>query len=241
MSSDKSQETGRVTEQRSQGIVLVVASDAAGLRTIAETLRNAGYVAAEARSFTQARSLLSSLEPSLLITEIKLGAYNGLHLAWLRHGQHPTGSSIVINEHHDPVLVAEAAKLGCPYLLKPIDRQRLLHVVADLLDVGRHERADRRQWPRAEIRGSVALTVERTHAHVIDVSYGGCRLRFPIGADLPLAQSLQLAVPASDAVVDGTLVWRESAQREDVYGVAIHGTEGALDGWRDFVDRITPT
>ena len=229
-----------MTKQNDQGIVLVVASDAAGLRTITETLRSAGYVSVEARSFTQARSLLSSLEPSLLITEVKLDAYNGLHLAWLRHGQRPTGSSIVINESRDPVLESEAAKLGCTYLLKPIDRQRLLHVVADLLDVGRHERADRRQWPRMEIGGSVALTVERIQAHVIDVSYCGCRLRFPLGAAVPLTQSLRLPIPASRAVVEGTPVWRESAQHENVYGVAIHGTEGALDGWRDFVDRITP-
>ena len=230
-----------MTDQRQpgQGIVLLVATNPLDWTTNTTALRDAGFDVVEAGSFNEARSLLSSLYPRLLITELKLGLYNGLHLAWLRHDQRPTGPTMVINESPDPVLEAEAAKLGCPYLLKPVDPRRLLNVVAVLLDtVQQEEIADKRQWPRTEVAGRLALMVARTHARVIDVSYGGCRLQFPRHADV--AQSLSLPVPASDVIVDGTLVWSDSTPREEIYGVAIHGSEGALRAWRGFVDRMTP-
>ncbi len=230
-----------MTEQHGpgQGIVLLVAMSPLDWTTTTMTLRDAGYEVVEAESFNEARSLLSSLQPRLLITELKLGLYNGLHLALLRRGQHPTGTSIVINDSPDLVLETDAARLGCPYLLKPIDPQRLLNVVADLLNaVQQEESADKRQWPRTEVGGRLALMVARTQAHLIDASYGGCRLQFPRHADV--AQSLRLPVPASDVIVDGTLVWSDSTPREDIYGVAVHGSEGALRAWRGFVDRMTP-
>ncbi len=225
--------------QPGQGVVLVVANDLLDWTTTTTTLRDSGYDVVEAGSFEEARSLLLSLRPRLLISELKLGLYNGLHLALLRRSQHPTGPSIVINDSPDPVLERDAARLGCPYLLKPIDPQRLLNAVAVLLDaVQQEESADRRQWPRTEVAGRLALMVAHTQAHVIDVSYGGCRLQFPRHADV--AQSLRLPVPASDVIVDGTLVWSDSTPREEIYGVGIHGSDSALRAWRGFVDRMTP-
>ncbi len=229
-----------MTEQRGpgQGVVLWVTSSPLHWAMTTAALRDAGYDVVETGSFNEARSLLSSLEPRLLITELMLGPYNGLHLAWLRRGQHPTGPSVVINERPDPVLEKEAARIGCLYLLKPIDPQILLNAVADLLATDHLQKiADKRQWPRTKIEGRIALKVARTHASVIDVSYGGCRLQFPRRADV--AQSLSLPVPASDLIVEGTLVWSDSMRRKEVYGVAIHGSEGALQAWRDFVDRAT--
>ena len=230
-----------MTEQRhpGQGVVLLVANDPRDWTTTTAALRDEGYDVVEAASFDDARSLLSSRQPGLLITELKLGLYNGLHLAWLRRNQYPTGPSIVINESPDPVLEMEAARLGCLYLLKPIDPLGLLKVAADLLDAGQQkEIADKRQWSRTEIGGRMALKIAHTQASLIDVSYGGCRLQFLRGPDM--AQSLSFPVPASGVIVEGTVVWSDSTPRKKIYGIAIHGSEGTLRAWRDFVDRITP-
>ena len=230
-----------MTDQRQpgQGVVLLVANDLLEWTTTTTALRDEGYDVVEAESFDEARSLLLSLRPRLLISELKLGPYNGLHLVSLRRIQRPIGPSIVINETPDPVLEAHAATLGCLYLVKPINPQKLHNVVVSLLVTGQREkRADQRQWPRTEVAGRLALMVARTQALVIDVSYGGCRLQFPRHADV--AQSLGLPVPASDVIVEGTLVWSDSTPPEDTYGVAIHGSEGALGAWRGFVDRMTP-
>ena len=230
-----------MTDQRQpgQGVVLLVANDLVEWTMTTTTLRDKGYDVVEAGSFGEARSLLLSLRPRLLISELKLGLYNGLHLASLRRIQRPIGPSIVINDTPDPVLEAHAATLGSLYLVKPIDPQKLLDIVVSLLVTGqREERADQRQWPRTEVAGRLLLMVARTQARVIDVSYGGCRLQFPRHADV--AQSLRLPVPASDVIVDGTLVWSDSTPREEIYGVGIHGSDSALRAWRSFVDRMTP-
>ena len=229
-----------MTEQRGpgQGVVLWVASSPRDWATTTAALRDAGYDVVETRFFNEARSLLSSLQPKLLMTELMLGSYNGLHLAWLRRGHHPTGPSVVIHERPDPVLEKEAARIGCLYLLKPIDPQIFLNVVTDLLDPGHQQKmVDKRQSPRTKIGGRMTLKIARTHASVIDVSYGGCRLQFLRRADA--TQPLSLSVPASDLIVEGTRVWSDSTRRKEVYGVAIHGSKGALQAWRDFVDRAT--
>ena len=71
-----------MTDQRQpgQGVVLVVANDRLEWITTTTTLRESGYDVVEAGSFEEARSLLLSLRPRLLISELKLGLYNGLHL-----------------------------------------------------------------------------------------------------------------------------------------------------------------
>ena len=59
-----------------------------------------------ASEFIKAKALLDT-RPDFLITEVKLGAYNGLHLAIRAAGQHtPT---IVIG-HMDPILQREAER-----------------------------------------------------------------------------------------------------------------------------------
>ena len=81
--------------------------------------------------------------------------------------------------------------------------------------------------------------MEQGPATVVDVSYGGCRLRFQPGTDVPLASSLSLPVPTSDAPVPGTLVWRQSALDGDVIGVAVAGPQNTGGAWCSFVNGLT--
>ena len=55
---------------------ILVVDDEIDIRgLIADILRDEGYDVVEAASFDEARSLLSSRQPGLLITELKLGLY----------------------------------------------------------------------------------------------------------------------------------------------------------------------
>ena len=65
-----------------------------------------------AHSFTAGKRQLA-LQPDLLITELRLGEYNGLHLALRAQAQ--SVPTIVIG-HADPVLQREAVNLGASYV-----------------------------------------------------------------------------------------------------------------------------
>lgn len=220
-------------------IVLLVSTRSTDLASHAEVLRRQGHEVVEALSFEHARALLSSLRPDLLVTSIQLGAFNGLHLVWQRHVEQPGLPSIVISAYADSVLESEAAKLDCPFLVAPIDPEQLASVTRSLLAGRRADEHDKRRWPRTRIGPELALELDQGPATMVDVSYGGCRLRFHQGADLPIPSSLSLPIPTSEAPIPGTPVWRESVLDGDVFGVAVAGASDTERAWRSFVDGLT--
>jgi hypothetical protein len=60
--------------------VLIVSPTPSLAQALASAVRQCGYGVAVARTFAEAKKALSS-SPHLLITELKLGEYNGLHLS----------------------------------------------------------------------------------------------------------------------------------------------------------------
>ncbi len=225
-------------ERRRRVPVVLVVDSTEDLAMTARTLRDARYEVVEADSFEQARSLLSSLHPDLLITDIRLGAHNGLHLVWLRHLDQPERPAIVTNAYADAVLETEARKLGCAYLLKPIEPQILLRVVGSFLDGAREVVDDKRHSERTRLTAGVQLVIDQTRAAIMDISYGGCRLRLEQGAAVPLARPLRVPIPTSEFVAEGVPLWKVSAHGGDVYGVAIRGGKDAALAWIRFVDDV---
>src|SRR5215216_2050073 len=86
--------------------VLVVDSDASDLTSTVSLLESAGYRVATAAAFDEAKRLLDSEAPDLLITCLRLGPYNGLHLILRSRSGHPAMAAIVTNGYHDAVLEA---------------------------------------------------------------------------------------------------------------------------------------
>ena len=70
---------------------------------------------------------LSALErPDVLVTDIRLQVFNGLHLVRrLPLGTH----AIVMSGFPDPVLQTEAVRLGVPFLRKPVQTRQLLELL----------------------------------------------------------------------------------------------------------------
>lgn len=218
-------------------VVLLVSTRKEDLAPNAHALRREGHEVVEATSFEHARALLSSLRPKLLITSIQLGAYNGLHLVWQRHVEQPGGPSIVTSAYADTVLESEAARLGCPFLVAPVDPEQLLGVARSLLAGRAADGDDKRRWPRTRIGPEVPLNLDQGPATIVDVSYGGCRLRFQHGADVPFASSLSLPIPTSDVPILGTPIWRDTAHDGDVLGVEVAEPHDAEGAWRSFCQR----
>jgi DNA-binding NtrC family response regulator len=110
--------------------VLIVDDDGATRRGLVQLLAQAGYDATAVGTFDEARRIIGASPPDLLITDIRLEAYNGLQLILNSPRRIPT---IVITGFADPVLEAEARRGGAAYLVKPVQPLELLEVVAEKL------------------------------------------------------------------------------------------------------------
>lgn len=207
---------------------------------VAQVLRDSGYDVVSTDSFEEARSVLASSVPDLLVTDVRLGAYNGLHLVWQRHLDHPGRPSIVTSSYHDSVLESEADRLGCPFLTMPIDEQELRSIVT-AVSRGAERPNDRRRWPRTRLDSGIPVRIGPASATLVDVSYGGCRVRLLEASADPLTSAARLSIEAIGEVLQASPVWREPAFGGEAYGLTIGGPSSSRQAWRRFVDARTPS
>jgi DNA-binding response OmpR family regulator len=92
-------------------------------------LTAAGFHITVAEGFSEAKALLSTRHPSLLISEIRLGEYNGLQL--ILHGRASRADMVPVLTAHrrDAVLQAEAEQMGGTFVLMPTTESELLAAV----------------------------------------------------------------------------------------------------------------
>ena len=94
---------------------LIVDRDARLATTLGVTVERAGYSVVCHSAFEQARGDLIARSAALLISNTRLAAFNGIHLAYLAKFVNP-GVRIVIYAHpHDQVLAREAQAAGAFY------------------------------------------------------------------------------------------------------------------------------
>lgn len=110
--------------------ILVVDDDAQVLRFLVEALAGAGYDMVAFSRFEDARTFLETSRPDLLLTDVRLGAFNGLQLALVAREKYPDVPVMVLTGYEDPTLRAEAAHVGAEFIVKPLRRDELLQHVA---------------------------------------------------------------------------------------------------------------
>jgi DNA-binding response OmpR family regulator len=101
---------------------LVVEPSVADAVWIALALSQLGFRVMVSETFQDASSRLAT-RPALLVTELRLGEYNGLHLVLRGKSTHPPLAAIVTSRIVDPALYKEAEQLGATYVLKTISAQ----------------------------------------------------------------------------------------------------------------------
>lgn len=212
--------------------VLLVAPSARISSELAATLGAAGYAPIVATDFAAAKVLLDT-RPDCLITEVKLGAYNGLHLAIRAAGQHtPT---IVIGDM-DPILQAEAERQKAAFLTTPIDPEQVLILTRELLNASR----ERRQSPRKQVRVLDAF-LNDDRARLIDVSYEGMRIEATESQPAALPPDFTVRLPRFNFSCRVQRVWTApSLQGSGVSCGAELSTSDAdtLLAWRALVDSL---
>jgi len=106
--------------------VLIVDEDEQMLGLIGHWLDDAGYEVMACSRFETARDVMMSHPPDALVTDLRLGAYNGLQLA-LRASQSGPGTAVLVMSAYDDVVSRrDAAAFGGRFMLKPFDREALL-------------------------------------------------------------------------------------------------------------------
>ena len=112
--------------------ILIVEDDQSTLSGWVELLRAAGYLVTGVSSYEEGRQELATM-PDLLITDVRLGVYNGLQLLMRGRMVNPRLQAIVITGYADQIVRREAVYLQAEHLEKPVDADRLLQVVGSVL------------------------------------------------------------------------------------------------------------
>jgi DNA-binding response OmpR family regulator len=109
--------------------VLVVDDDTPLLDAIQRAFTEAGQRVVAHSTFEGARRALRDESFDALITDVRLGAFNGLQLAVIARDAHPDIRVIVFSGFDDAVLRHDAESIGATYLVKPVSFSELLEVL----------------------------------------------------------------------------------------------------------------
>jgi two-component system response regulator YesN len=123
-----------VTDERPRTIapqrVLVVDDEPTLLEAMNIAFTRAGRDVVCCRTFEEGRERLLNEEFDVMVTDVRLGAFNGLQLAVIARDKHPEMKIIVFSGFDDPVLRDEAEHLKASYVLKPVGADHLLDLMA---------------------------------------------------------------------------------------------------------------
>lgn len=109
--------------------VLLVEPDV-DLRTLQSiAISRAGHTVTSAASYEAARQALARERADVLITAVRLGAYNGLHLIIRARAEHPGLLAILTAAVPDPSLETEARAHGALFLSDASDMEGLLSLL----------------------------------------------------------------------------------------------------------------
>ena len=215
--------------------ILVLDDDEHALGGIVELLRDAGHHVTGASTYDAAKRLLAVSTFDLLISDVRLRSFNGLHLVMQTRSDHPDMAVIIITGYDDPMIELEAHRYRAELVRKPIRPAEFTARVAAALGGVRRQR----RWPRKRVVGGFRVTVGGRPAAVVDVSYGGLRLELPERTPLPSAFDVEVAGIGLHLEVESVWMQAEPGTRGVVCGatLAADNTPSART-WRAIVDRL---
>lgn len=113
--------------------VLVVDDDVQLLGMVENWLAEAGYDVVACSRFEAARNYLAAQPLDALVTDLRLGDFNGLQLALRASNPRRRTAVLVMSAYDDVVSRRDAAACGGRFMLKPFDRESLLTQLSDAL------------------------------------------------------------------------------------------------------------
>ena len=214
-----------------QILVVAVRADQSAAMTL---LKGSGHDLVFAPGFEPAIQKLDQIAPDLLITDVRLGGFNGLHLVIRSQTTRPKMRSLLVDRVHDPVIAADAERHGAAYIGGPITAATLSEQVSRLLN----ETGPQRRWPRKQPIKGLVFHVARRSARVIDISYGGIRLELPPAESIPA--KFRMAIPGFEGVFRAKPVWSHYTPLGSIScGAELsEANPQTVAQWRQLVDAI---
>jgi hypothetical protein len=214
---------------------LIVSTNASALhryRAALDTIVDRIYTVA---TFQEARKLLLDATFDVLVTDVRLGAYNGIHLA-LWCSARSMGTRVVTIGPRDPVLETDAVQTGAWYILEQND-----HTVGEAVGQAL-TRVDKptRRIPRKRVALELPVWIGDLPARLVDVSYGGFCVEFPADIDPPSYDGVALDIPQFQLRAPARCVWVDPAvPGERRLGAAVDMADAFTDTrWRTMVNVV---
>jgi DNA-binding NtrC family response regulator len=216
--------------------ILVLDDDEHALSGIVDLLRDAGHHVTGASTYDAAKRLLAVSPFDLLVSDVRLRSFNGLHLVMQTRTDHPETAIIIITGYDDPLIDLEASRYHAALVRKPIRAAEFLRLVSAELGKVRRQR----RWPRKRVEGGFRVMIGGRPAAVVDVSYGGLRLALPDSAPLP--EAFDVEVSGIGLHLEVQSVWIQPAGEDTcaLCGATLseEHTPSART-WRAIVDRLS--
>ena len=215
--------------------VLVLEDDEHALTGIVELIRDAGHHVTGTATYDAAKRLLGAGTFDLLVTDVRLRSFNGLHLVMQTRPDHPEMAVIIITGYDDPLIDLEAHRYHAELVRKPIKPAEFMAVVREMLSGVRRQR----RWPRKRVEGGFRVTIKGQAAAVVDVSYGGLRLEVP--DTCPVPDTIDVEVTGIGLHLEVQPVWSQpgGAEARTLIGATLAAEHSAsASTWRDIVDRL---
>lgn len=216
--------------------ILIVDDNTPTRSELVKLLADAGFETLTATGVPEAMRVLATAQPSLLITEIRLDTYNGLHLIAMAPKPIP---AIVITGYPDRAVESDARRLGAEYLAKPVSPGELYAAVLRTLanaaarGVFLPPRAD----PRSDAPANTMVLVNDVPACVLDVSAGGARVEIQCAPGETVRSPLAFRAPDTDLALPLEVMWkRRTSENTWVCGVAV--AEDLRPEWQALLNAV---
>jgi hypothetical protein len=213
--------------------VLLVCTDPRTLSEYEKTILPIADVVQVATTFPEAKTILRQRPPDVLVTELRLNEFNGLHLALWSRVRVPHLRSVIIG-HLDPSVETDARALGFAYL-KENGAQAIMQATEEALST----EVPQRRWPRKRLAVALSAQVDGRPALIIEVGYGGFRVQTGEPVSVAVRDEFALHIPEFDIRADATRVWAADRGESGRCGAALgetHTRPGSR--WRTFVDAL---
>ena len=215
--------------------VLIVASEDATCMEVRDLLSAAGYEVTTAGTFPEGKRLLQADAPDLLIAEVRLGEFNGLHLVAMTRSRIPT---IILSGFSDAGFEADARHLGAQFLAKPIVPSAFMALVKRTLGDTAAAGSTRR-WTRKPVEAALSARIDQLpscRTRIVNVSRGGLCVEIEEDPS-SIPRTFDLTVPFADVSIRADAVWmRRGPDQNWVCGAEIAVVN---DAWLGLVDAIS--
>ncbi len=218
-----------------KGCALVVDTDAVQLAITARAVTELGYDVRIASTFDDAnRHLLVCDSLALLVSDVRLGQFNGIHLAFRARARYPQIQVVITHgDVFDATLAPEIAQLGGVYVAKLASASDLAAALAQMPQPP----AQSRRWPRRRIAGEVPASVDDGSGRLVDVSYGGLCVEVAANTlESELPHEMDVRFPTFGLSLRMHPVWAKPAESSPAWMCGGEVVPADLMVWQQFVD-----